>query len=157
MPEHKRRVAKGKTVESISPVESEKSEVAERSPPQAASAVIEEESDDVSDANDDDGLVLPRTKSQLSMLINKERKYSGSTNLGLEPTKQENRHGKDKSDTGDDDEEEENELLVMARRDNKGKPKDPDQPFKAAAKKGLWKGGGGDDDLGHSRSPPPFF
>ncbi len=157
MPEHRRAVAKGKTKDAIIPQEDELVEVAERSPPPSASAAVEEEGDDTSDASDDDEPALPRTKSQLSMLIDKERKYSGGTNLGPERAKQENRYLKDKSNTQDNDEEEENELLVMARRDKKGKPKDPDQPFKAAAKKGLWKGGCGDDDLSRSRSPPPVF
>ncbi len=158
MPEHRRLIAKGNRTHEIITQGGELVEVAGGSPPPSASAAIEEEDDDdASDTDDDDGPALPRTKSQLSMLIDKERKYSASTNLGLEPTKQENRYGRDKSNAKDDDGEEENELLVMARRDNKGKATDPDQPFKAAAKKGLWKGGGDDDDIGRSRSPPPVF
>ena len=152
MPDRKRAGAKGKArAEKVGHEEIPATEVSERGPTPAASAASETE-------EDDDKPALPRTKSQLSMLIDKERKQTGNTNIGPEPTKQENGGGKEVSKNDDGDDEEENELLIMARRDKKGKLKDPDQPFKAAAKKGLWQGGGGDDDdLGGSRSPPPVF
>lgn len=156
MPEHRNCANKGKArAEEVSPDKTGPLGRSERSPPPATSSAIEEEADEEDD-DDAETPALPRTKSQLSMLIDKERKYSGSANLVSEPSRQEDRHGK--GDQGKEDEEEENELLIMGRRDKKGKPKDPDQPFRAAAKKGLWKGGRGDDDLtGGLGSPPPVF
>ena len=123
----------------------------ERSPPSAATAAIAEDDDE----DEDDMPALPRTKSQLSMLIDKERKYSGSANLGPALSKQDNRGKKNEKENGED--EEENELLVMAGADKKGKAKDPDRPFKAAAKKGLLRSGGGDGGAGGSGSPSPVF
>jgi hypothetical protein len=151
MPEYKRASGKGEGKEDeISSKETGTRRCPEHSPPPSATAAIEEEDDD-----DDDQPALPRTKSQLSMLIDKERKYSGSASLGPGVLKQENQTRKG---SGKDDEDEGNELLVMARRDKKGKAKDPDQPFRAAAKKGLWKRGGGDDEAGDGPgSPPPVF
>jgi len=159
MPEYKKHAGQGQArTDEVTSEEAGQVGRPERSPPAAASSAIEEEEDeeDDDDDDDDDGMpALPRTKSQLSMLIDKERKYSGSTNLGPEPPRQENRPGKD--DKERDDQGEENELLVMAHRDKTGKAKDPDQPFKAAAKKGLWRGGSEDDGGGGTRSPPPVF
>lgn len=139
LPEHARTAAKGKARADKFDID----EDSEPGSPLAASPAIEE-------SEDEDQPALPRTKSQLSMLIDKERKYSGGINIGSEPPKRGNRKG-DSAEKKEDDGED-NELLMMARRDKKGKPKDPDQPFKAAAQKGLWKGGGGGPG-----SPPPIF
>ncbi|KAF7514461.1 hypothetical protein GJ744_000231 [Endocarpon pusillum] len=163
MPEHRKSAAKGKArveeddddeeEDEQEEQEVETSKSAERSPPSAATAAIAEDDDE----DEDDMPTLPRTKSQLSMLIDKERKYSGSANLGPKLPKQDNRGKKNEKENGEDVEE--NELLVMARADKKGKAKDPDQPFKAAAKKGFLRSGGGDGDggAGGSGSPPPVF
>ncbi|ERF73100.1 hypothetical protein EPUS_06561 [Endocarpon pusillum Z07020] len=163
MPEHRKSAAKGKArmeeddddeEEDEREEEVEASKSAERSPPSAATAAIAEDDDE----DEDDMPTLPRTKSQLSMLIDKERKYSGSANLGPQLPKQDNRGRKNEKENNEDVEE--NELLVMARADKKGKAKDPDQPFKAAAKKGFLRsggGGGGDGGAGGSGSPPPVF
>jgi hypothetical protein len=167
MPEHQKLAGKGKArAEESSPERVAMVGRPPRSPPRAASSAIEEDDDEEEDEDDeddedededDDMPPLPRTKSQLSMLIDKERKYSGSTNLGPQKLRRAAGPGKDVKDAIEDDEE--NELLIMARRDKKGKPKDPDQPFKAAAKKGLWRGGMADDDDGGDgpRSPPAVF
>lgn len=113
----------------------------------------EEEEEDTDDDDDGSMPALPRTKSQLSVLIDKERQHRGNVNLGPETPRQENRPGKEDQDKHD--KQEENELLVMARRDRKLIAEDPDQPFKAAAKKGLLTGGSkGGDTPG---SPPPVF
>lgn len=175
MPEQRKATSKGKEkAEEVGSGERSSEGRAGCSPPLASSTAIEEEEEEVEDEDseseeedgdgdedddddDNDEPALPRTKSQLSMLIDKERKYSGSTNLGPETSRQENRPNKDEGEK--DDEDEENELLVMARRDKKGKAKDPDQPFRAAAEKGLWRSGGGfrDDGGDGSRSPPGVF
>lgn len=156
MPERRKSAAKGKArveendddeEEDEAEVEVETSKPAERSPPSAAISEDDEDEDDMP--------ILPRTKSQLSMLIDKERKYSGSANLGPTLPKQDNRGKKNEKENSEDVEE--NELLVMARGDKKGKAKDPDQPFKAAAKKGFLRSGGGDGGAGGSGSPPPVF
>jgi hypothetical protein len=161
MPEHQKLAGKGKArAQEGGPERVAIVGRPPRSPPQAASSAIEDDDDDdgEDDDDDDDMPPLPRTKSQLSVLIDKERKYSGSTNLGPEKPRRAAGPGKDDKDTNDDDEEEENELLTMARRDKKGKPGDPDRPFKAAAKKGLWRGGmSGDDGGDGSKSPPAMF
>ena len=113
------------------------------------------------DEEEDDMPALPRTKSQLSMLIEKERKMSGSANLSPDPSRQENRRRRGVKVEDDDDEDNtENELLTMARSDKKGKgraPIDPDQPFKEAARKGLLRAGRKTDRSEGSRSPPPLF
>jgi hypothetical protein len=160
MPEYRKTVGKGKVQAKAAGSE----EGPNRSPPASASEAIEEEessSDDESDdeSDDDDMPALPRTKSQLSMLIDKERKYSGGMNLGPETSRQDTRAVKNSKEKGKDDEEE-NELLMMARRDKKGRPEDPDRPFKEAARKGFLVGAGGragSSDGGGSRSPPPVF
>jgi hypothetical protein len=146
--EHQRAAGKGetKTVEMPRNVPDMVGR-SEPSPVSTASRATEE-------AADDDTPALPRTKSQLSMLINKERKHSGSADLGPKSSTQENQRTSDKGNI-EDDEEEENELLLMARRDKKGKAKDPDQPFRAAARKGF--GRDSSDDGNGPRSPPPVF
>jgi hypothetical protein len=162
MPEYRKNAGKGKALAK----EADSEEGPNRSPPASASEAIEEEEsddddDDESDdeSDDDDMPALPRTKSQLSMLIDKERKYSGGVNLGPEGSRLGNRAGKSGKERSND--EEENELLVMARRDKKGRPEDPDHPFKEAARKGFLMGagggGGGSSDEEESRSPPPVF
>lgn len=170
MPEQRKTASKGKEkAEEVGSGGNPGEGRAGPSPPLASSEVIEEEDDDNDDdeeseseeedgdGDDNDMPALPRTKSQLSMLIDKERKYSGSTNLGPEPSRRENRPSQGEGEK--DDEDEENELLVMARRDQKGKAKDPDQPFRAAAEKGLLKSSSGfrDDGGEGSKSPPALF
>lgn len=153
LPEHEqagRLKGKGKAPEvySASP--------AEVDDPQAGSAVVSSE-------DEDDMPALPRTKSQLSILIDKERKMSGSTNLGPDPARQENRRRRGMTQDDEGEETAENELLIMARKDRRGpitdKGKvavDPDQPFRAAAKKGLL-GSAIISPRDGSRSPPPVF
>ena len=162
MPEYRKTAGKGKVQAKAAGSE----EGPNRSPPASASEAIEEEesssddeSDDDDDDDDDDMPALPRTKSQLSMLIDKERKYSGGMNLGPEASRQGTRAAKSSKEKGKEDEEE-NELLVMARREKKGRPEDPDHPFKEAARKGFLVGAGGgagSSDGEGSRSPPPVF
>ena len=153
MPEYKNSAGRGTTrVEKFGGAESEMVGRPKESLPSAAPSVKGEEDDAEMPA-------LPRTKSQLSMLIDKQRTYSGVTHLGPEHPGQANQPKKedDREDDRENDDDEENELLLMARRDKKGKPKDPDQPFRAAAKKGFrigrGSGLGGEGEEGSSPSP----
>lgn len=162
LPQQSRRLA-GRSVDTEEPEAEEavgNAEFSQLSPALATSAAgTYDECDAIS--------ALPRTKSQLSMLIDKQRRYSAGANTSPEYSKQ---HGQssslqniDGSDEGDDDEKEagsedsgkENELLLMALKDKRGMARDPDQPFRAAAKKGLWRGG--DDGSDGPQSPPPIF
>jgi hypothetical protein len=109
---------------------------------------------------------LTRTKSQLSVLIDKERRYSTGLSASPENERHQNRTGRSLNVGADDekstaaidgeatpkDEEKEDELLVMARKGSCGLTRDPDQPFRAAAKKGLWR-----DGTDGPQSPPPLF
>lgn len=93
------------------------------------------------------------------MLIDKERKYSGSTNLGPETPRQECSPNANDQAEEKDEGEAENELLMMAGRDKRGNAKDPDRPFRAAAQRGLWRGGVVDDDnddIGGGPGNPPL-
>lgn len=79
LPEHQRPAGDGKTGPLEGDPESSGSGGrAQLSAPWTLSSAIEGEES----GNHDATWALPRTKSQLSMLIDKERKYSGSTNLG---------------------------------------------------------------------------
>lgn len=153
--EQKRPLGKGKMrAEEVGPENSRMVEGADCRPQPVDHMVAEDE--ECSDR--DEKVALPRTKSQLSMLIDRERKYSEKTNLGPNAP---NQLGANNQAEKNSEAEEENELLMMARRDKKGNARDPDQPFRAAAQKGLWKGSGLDDDnsdigIGPG-SPPPVF
>jgi hypothetical protein len=79
--------------------------------------------DDDDDDDDDDIIPLPRTKSQLSLMIDQERRRSGTHELRPSPLQQEVRkEGGDKTahkskDNDDDDDDEDDDLLTMGRKD----------------------------------------
>ena len=78
--------------------------------------------DDDDDDDDDDIIPLPRTKSQLSLMIDQERRKSGTHELRPSPLHQEvHKKGGDKTASkpkdNDDDDDEDDDLLVMGRKD----------------------------------------
>jgi hypothetical protein len=80
---------------------------------------------DDDDEDDDDILPLPRTKSQLSLMIDQERRKSGAHELRPSPLQQEvHKEGGDKTaskpkdnDNDDDDDDADDDLLTMGRKD----------------------------------------
>jgi hypothetical protein len=88
---------------------------AQARPRRGSGAIADDDEDD-----EEDIVPLPRTKSQLSMMIDHERRKSGTHELRPSPLQQEVRKGcgddtpskpKDDEDDGDDD------LLTMGRKD----------------------------------------
>ena len=77
--------------------------------------------DDDDDDDDDDIIPLPRTKSQLSLMIDQERRKSGTHELRPSPLQQEvHKEGGDKTASkpkDNDDDEEDDDLLIMGRKD----------------------------------------
>jgi hypothetical protein len=78
--------------------------------------------DDDDDDNDDDIISLPRTKSQLSLMIDQERRKSGTHELRPSPLHQEvYKEGDDKTASkpkdNDDDDDDDDDLLTMGRKD----------------------------------------
>lgn len=78
---------------------------------------------DDDDDDDDDILPLPRTKSQLSLMIDQERRKSGTHELRPSPLHQEvHKEGGDKTapkpkDNDDNDNDGDDDLLTMGRKD----------------------------------------
>jgi hypothetical protein len=79
-------------------------------------AIVDDDDDD-----DDDIIPLPRTKSQLSLMIDQERRKSGTHELRPSPLQQEVRkEGGDKTASkpkNNDDDDEDDDLLTMGRKD----------------------------------------
>jgi hypothetical protein len=79
-------------------------------------AIADDDEDD-----DDDILPLPRTKSQLSLMIDQERRKSGTHELRPSPLQQEvHKEGGDKTASkpkDNDDDDEDDDLLIMGRKD----------------------------------------
>lgn len=105
--------------------------------------------------SDEDGVsMLPRTKSQLSMAIEKRRRTSASQNLGSNPdegTTQSKAKGKGKAkDTDKEKEDTEDELLKMGRKDGVTKAGGPRsrQPLRATPPS---------HQRYRSPTPPPIF
>jgi hypothetical protein len=77
--------------------------------------------DDDDDDDNDDILPLPRTKSQLSLMIDQERRKSGTHELRPSPLQQEvHNDSGDKRDSkpkDNEDDDEDDDLLTMGRKD----------------------------------------
>lgn len=84
--------------------------------PRRGSGAIADDDDD-----DEQAIVsLPRTKSQLSVMIEHERRKSGTHELRPSPLQQEVRKGADDqpgSNTKDEDDQGDDDLLTMARKE----------------------------------------
>ena len=119
---------------------------------------ISNQDDEDYDANEtDDNVSLPRTKSQLSLMIAHERRKSGSYELGNSPVKSEQQplQGRQRSSRkGNGKEEDEDELVMMGRRDGGTKARG----VTSSAKGKNRMSPRGSEEVGYQSPPtPPLY
>ncbi len=119
---------------------------------------ISNQDDDDYDANDsDDSVPIPRTKSQLSVMIAQERRKSGSYELGNSPVQPAQRTLKVRegpSQKDQDEEKDEGELVMMGRRDGVTKAGGVSRSVKGKKRMDP----GDSEDLAYQSPPtPPLY